>query len=229
MSEHPLTVFVPGLGLNDATWEAVRAELAGPATVVLLPSLGRPAPRRTDLRVQAQATRLLERLPRGRPVILVGHSAGCPVIVEAASRSNDVVGLVLVGPVTDPTAQSWPRMLAQWGRVATDEHPWEIPIVAPQYLRTGLLSMVRGMNAMRRFRTDHALAALDLPVEIIRGAQDAIAAQRWSSELEQACHGHLTIVDEAAHMVPLPHPKVIVAAVGRIRAITRKPSHCATP
>lgn len=40
MRDHPLTVFVPGLGLNDDAWKAVRAELVGPAVVVLLPSLG---------------------------------------------------------------------------------------------------------------------------------------------------------------------------------------------
>lgn len=158
----------------------------------------------------------------------MGHSASCPVVVNAASRSSDVVGLVLVGPVTDPAAQSWPRMLVQWGRTAAHEQPWEATTLARQYWRTGPVSMVRGMSAVRRFRTDHALRPLDLPVEIIRGDQDRIATQHWSSQLMQASRGHLTTMDGAAHMVPLTHPKVIVAAVDRIRTTTRRPTHPAT-
>ena len=221
-ADHPLVAFVPGLGLNADEWHVVRDELAGSSVVMLLPSLGQPAPRPADLSAEAQATRLLELLPQGAPTILVGHSASCPVVVRAASRSADVVGLVLVGPVTDPAAQSWPRMLRQWARTATHERASETPLLALQYLGTGPVSMLRGMNALRRFRTDLALQSLTLPVEIIRGRQDRIATQEWSTELARASHGQVTSIAEAAHMVPLTHPKVVVAAVDRIRVATRR-------
>jgi pimeloyl-ACP methyl ester carboxylesterase len=221
-ADHPLVALVPGLGLDADEWNAVRDELAGSSVVVLLPSLGQPAPRPADLSAEALATRLLELLPQGTPTILVGHSASCPVVVSAASRSGDVVGLVLVGPVTDPAAQSWPRMLRQWARTAAHERVSEAPILARQYWRTGPVSMLRGMNAVRRFRTDLALQSLTLPVEIIRGHKDRIATQDWSSELGRTSHGHLTTIDGAAHMIPLTHPEVIVAAVNRIRTATRR-------
>lgn len=217
-TDHPLVAFVPGLGLDADAWKAVRHELEAPSVVVLLPSLGQPAPRPTDLRAEAHATRVLESLPKDTPTILVGHSASCPVIVNAATRSTDVVGLVLVGPVTDPTAQSWPRMLRQWGRTAAHERPSEAATLARQYWRTGPSSMLRGMNAVRRFRTDLALRTLTLPVEIVRGHKDRIATQDWSSELMRASNGHLTTIDGAAHMIPLTHPQAIVAAVDRVRA-----------
>ena len=218
---HPLIAFVPGLGLNADEWNAVRDEVEGMNVVVLLPSLGKPAPRPTDLSAESQATRLLEALPPATPTILVGHSASCPVVVSAASRSEDVVGLVLVGPVTDPAAQSWPRMLRQWARTATHERASEAPLLARQYIRTGPVSMIRGMNAVRRFRTDLALESLTLPVEIIRGRQDRIATQEWSIELARASHAHLTTIAGAAHMVPLTHPEVVVAALDRIRTAGR--------
>lgn len=222
-TDHPLVAFVPGLGLDAEEWAAVRDALGGPSVVVLLASLGRPAPRHADLSAEAQATRLLGLLPKGTPTILVGHSASCPVVVNVATRSSDVVGLVMIGPVTDPTAQSWPQMLRQWGRTATHERASEAPILARQYRRTGPLSMLRGMNAVRRFRTDLALQSVTLPVEIVRGHQDRIATHEWSSELVRAANGHLTTIDDAAHMVPLTHPGVVVAAVDRIRAATRRP------
>ena len=217
--ELPVAVLVPGLGLDARSWVAVRHLLWGPSMVVLLPSMGHPAARRSDLRTERQAQRLLAAMPSGQRSVLVGHSASCPVVVEAAARSSDVVGLVLVGPVTDPRAQSWPRMLGQWLRVARHERPQESPLLLSQYSRTGALSMLRGMNAVRRFRTDERLRALRLQVEIIRGEQDRIAPADWCSRLRSVSDGRLTTVAGAAHMVPLTHPSAVVAGIQRVRVL----------
>ncbi len=131
--------------------------------------MGQPAPRGTDLSVQCQAERVLIALPDHLSIILVGHSASSPVVVQAAARSNHVVGLILIGSVTDPRAQSWPRMLSQWARTAIHERPQEARILLPQYRQTGTISMLRGMNAIRRVRTDLALRQIAFPVEILRG------------------------------------------------------------
>jgi pimeloyl-ACP methyl ester carboxylesterase len=220
----PVVVFVPGLGLDSQSWQRVRHELSAPSALVLLPSMGQRAPSGTDLRVERQAERLLQSLPAGRRAILVGHSASCPVVVEAAGRSSDVVGLVLVGPVTDPAAQTWPRMLAQWARTATHERPAEAAVLVPQYRRTGLVSMLRGMDATRRFRTDLALAPLGIPVELVRGEMDAIASLAWTTTLRRLSAGALSTVAGAAHMVPLTHPSAVATAVHRVRAATAPPA-----
>lgn len=220
----PIVVFVPGLGLDRRSWQRVRHELRGQSTVVLLPSMGQPVPRGTGVSVELQAERLLHRLPRGASTILVGHSASCPVVVEAARHTDDVVGLVLAGAVTDPAAHTWPRMLAQWGRTAIHERPGEARVLAPQYRHTGILSMLRGMDSLRRFRTDHALSGLDLPVEVVRGDKDRIASHEWSSVLRRASNGGLSTIHGAAHMVPLTHPAAVVAAVDRVRLAAERPS-----
>jgi pimeloyl-ACP methyl ester carboxylesterase len=218
----PVVVFVPGLGLDSRSWQMVRHELRGSSAVVLLPSMGQPAPRGTDLAVERQAERLLQRLPQSGKTILVGHSASCPVVVEAATRASDVVGLVLVGPVTDPAAQTWPRMLSQWARTASHEWPSEAAVLMPQYRRTGILSMLRGIDAMRHFRTDMALSRLTMPVEVVRGESDRIASHEWSSVLRKVSNGRLTTVQGAAHMVPLTHPTAVVAAVDRLLLANRQ-------
>lgn len=215
-----VVVFVPGLGLDSRSWHLVRNELRGGSAVVLLPSMGQPAPRGTDLSVERQAERLLQGLPKGETTILVGHSASCPVVVEAATRTSDVVGVVLVGPVTDPAAQTWPRMLSQWARTASHEWPSEAAALVPQYRHTGTLSMLRGMDAVRHFRTDLALSRLTSPVEIVRGEKDRIASHEWSSALRRVSNGRLTTIQEAAHMVPLTHPTAVAAAVDRLRFAT---------
>lgn len=215
----PLIVLVPGLGLDDRVWAPVRHRLTGPVRTVLLPSLGRRSPRGMDLTVERQAQRLLSELSGQGvdSVVLVGHSASCPVVVEAAARSQIVAGLVLIGPVTDPRARTWPGILVLWFRTVTHERLHELAVLIPQYWHTGLVSMVRGMNAIRWYRTDHALARLDLPVVVLRGALDRIALQDWSARLSANARGRLQEVDGAGHMVPLTHPDPVVAAV---RAVT---------
>jgi len=214
----PPVVLVPGLGLDGRAWGQVRQRLVGRVHTVLLPSMGRSSPRGTDLRVERQAERLLsEVLVQGAgPVVMVGHSASCPVVVEAAARSQIVVGLVLIGPVTDPRAATWPRMLGQWLRTAPHERPWEVPVLVPQYLHTGVATMVRSMDVMRWYRTDHALARLGIPVVVVRGAQDRIASEEWSARLSAIARGRLQTVAGAAHMVPLTHPAAVVAAVREV-------------
>ena len=214
----PLVVFAPGLGLDELEWQRVRSRLEGPSVVVTLPSLGQPAARGTDLQVEAQAARLVQRLPPGGPLVLVGHSASCPVIAHAASLTPRVVGLVLVGPVTDPAAATWPALVVQWARTAVHEPWWQLPELFRQWRRTGLGSMYRGMDAIRSFRTDVALEAAGVPVVIVRGGRDRIAAKRWSTTLSHASDGHLSTIRTAAHMVPVTHPEAVTAAVDRIVA-----------
>lgn len=207
-------VLVPGLGLGAREWDGVRSRLD--ASVVLLPSLGRRAGRRTDLSVEAAAERLLAVIdPDAADLLLVGHSAGCAVAVEAAARCRSVTGLVLVGPSTDPRAATWPRLAARWLRTAVHERPGEIPVLVPQYLRTGFVSMARGMNTIRTFRTDLALARTGVPVTIVRGGNDRITPDDWCRHLADAAGGpgYVVTVPDAAHMVPITHPVAVVEAI----------------
>ena len=209
---------VPGLGLDARAWTAVRARLTGPTLVVTLPSMGRRAGRAADLHVEQQGGRLLAALPPGRDVILIGHSASCPVVVDVATRESRVVGLVLIGPVTDPEGRTWPRMLGQWARTAVHERLWEAPLLAPQYRATGPSSMLRGMNQTRRYRTDTGLATLSVPTLVIRGQQDRIASAQWCARLASSSLTEVISVPRAAHMVPLTHPHVVAASAERLRS-----------
>jgi pimeloyl-ACP methyl ester carboxylesterase len=205
-------VLVPGLGLTGREWHGVRLLLDARTAVLRLPSMGLGALRGGDLTVEAHADRVAALLP-ARPVVLVGHSASCPVVVEVARRVQ-VAGLVLVGPVTDPRAATWPRMVGQWLRTARHERVGEVPVLAPQYTRTGVVSMLRGMDAVRRYRTDEALAGLDVPVEVVRGERDRIAPLDWCEALSP----RVTTVPGGGHMVPLTHPDAVADAVRRVVA-----------
>lgn len=206
-------VLVPGLGLDARAWRGVRALLPGPSAVLTLPAMGVAAAPGVPLGVEDHAARLLGLLPEQEGLVLVGHSASCPVVVEVARRTDRVRGLVLVGPTTDPAAATWSRIAAQWLRTASHERLWEVGVLAPQYRATGVRSMLRGMDAMRRYRTDVGLAAASRPTRIVRGEHDRIASLDWCRHLARTSPASVTTVPGAGHMVPLTHPEAVVDAI----------------
>lgn len=211
-------VAVPGLGLSAAAAGRVFADLPGrTGTVVELPGYGLPAPRAVPLAPDHLARVLLARLDAagaGR-VVLLGHSASCQIVVHAAlAAPRRVAALVLVGPATDPRAATWPRLAARWLRTAAWERPTQVPRLARDYHRTGLGAMARGMDAARRDRIDHALAAVEAPVLVVRGRHDRIAPQDWTQALaDGARQGRAQTLSAGAHMVPLTRPAALAACL----------------
>jgi pimeloyl-ACP methyl ester carboxylesterase len=205
-------VAVPGLGLSVEV-PARTLRLLQPVVgsiVVALPGYGVPRQPDTTVDPAALAARLLQhrdtrRLPR---MVLLGHSASCQIVVEAASQDPArVAGLILVGPTTDPRAAGWPRLAARWLRTAAWERPAQVPVLVRDYRHTGLLDMGRAMNAARRHRIDHALKTVSCPVLIVRGRHDRIAPADWVSSLVNSTpHGQAVTLARGAHMVPITHP-----------------------
>jgi pimeloyl-ACP methyl ester carboxylesterase len=233
----PITsiVAVPGLGLSAAVPRCTLDRLPAPSAVVELPGYGLPASRRTDLGPDDLARLLLTRLDESgvAPAVLLGHSASCQIVVQAAVRDPDrVTALVLVGPTTDPRARSWLGLAGRWLHTALWERPGQAPRLVRDYRRTGLVAMGRGMNAARRDRIDRGLAQVRCPVLVVRGCHDRIAPQDWTEALAAAApHGQTWTLPLGAHMVPLTHPEELAtgvrtflgAAAGAITAVTAEP------
>ena len=217
----PDLVAVPGLGLSVDGWRAPALLLAGRlhvgAAVVALPAHGLPARRDEPLDPVASARRLLARLDglETGPVVLVGHSASCQVVAEAARRAPDRVrALVLVGPTTDPRAPTWPRLTARWLATARHERLGQVPLLLRDYPHSGLLTFARSMDAARRHALAPVLAELDRPVLLVRGRHDHIAPQRWLDHLAALRPGvGAATLPAGGHMVPITHPHELVEAL----------------
>jgi pimeloyl-ACP methyl ester carboxylesterase len=223
------TVIVPGLGLRAPAYEHTLRHVLGPSHVVPLPSLGLPAAPGSDLSAEAQAVRLLGVLAaRGATrVVLVGHSASCPVVVEAARRDPGLVkALVLIGPTIDPRSRTWPRMIQRWVRTAFWERPRYAPLLARLYAGTGVRSMIRGMDAVRHHELGPALARTSVPALIVRGRHDRIAPADWLQDLRETSHVEIETLSGGAHMIVLTHGAELAGhlnAAGDGVALTRAP------
>lgn len=201
-------VAVPGLGLSGDVPRRFLGLLPRPSEVVELPGFGLPARRDAPRRPADLARLVLDHALTGPPagrVVLVGHSASCQIVVEAAVRApGRVAALVLIGPTTDPRARSWPRLLGRWLRTAVWERPGQAPQLLRDYHRTGLGAMARGMDTIRRDDIRPGLARVGVPVLVVRGPHDRICPQSWADRLAAlAGSGRVATLAAGAHMVPI--------------------------
>ena len=206
----PRVVLVPGMGLDQRSSARLRALIA--ADVVHLPGMGsrEPVPP-----VDALAARLRAALGDG-PVVLVGHSQSCQVVVAAAGDPR-VIGLLLLGPTTDPRMRRLRVLAARWGRTAARE-PWvQVPLVLAQWLTTGPRAMAGLWRAAAPDRIDVRLAAVTVPVVVARGTADALCPHDWAASLARcAPHGRLVELPGAAHMAVQTHPADVVRLLAQL-------------
>ena len=204
----PRIVLVPGLGLDARSSARLRRRLA--ADVVLLPGMGR---RGLVPGLDELADRLRAALGPG-PVVLVGHSQSCQVVTAAAERDDRVVGLVLLGPTTDPRLRSVRGLAGRWLATALREPPWQYPLVLAQWLRTGPRAMVALWRAAAPDPLDGRLPRVRVPVTVVRGTRDALCPGDWARRLVAAAPGaRLVELPGAAHMTVQTHPDEVAALV----------------
>ncbi len=174
-----------------------------PGSVVLLPGMGL---RETVPALPALADRLVAALGEG-PVVLVGHSQSCQVVVAAAQRDPRVVGVVLLGPTTDPRLRRWAVLAGRWLATAVREPLRQVPLVVAQWARTGPRAMVRLWRLASPDRIDRRIATLSVPVVVVRGTRDALCRHGWAAGLAAAAPtGRLVEIPGAAHMTVQTHP-----------------------
>ncbi|WP_448627564.1 alpha/beta fold hydrolase [Geodermatophilus sp. URMC 64] len=204
----PRIVLVPGLGLDARSSARLRRRV--PADVVLLPGMGRSGPVPS---VDELAGQLRARLGEG-PVVLVGHSQSCQVVVAAADDDR-VAAVVLLGPTTDPRLRTGWVLARWWLRNVLREPPWQFPLVLAQWLRTGPRAMAALWRSASPDRIDGRLRSVGVPVTVLRGARDGLCPADWARRVAGAAPcGRLVEVPGAAHMAVQTHP-VAVAAVLR--------------
>ncbi|MGD9965792.1 MAG: alpha/beta fold hydrolase [Hyphomonadaceae bacterium] len=96
----PTLLFVHGFACDASDWDAQVAALSRDARVIILdlPGHGRSsAPKEATLNVLAHAVAEVKARFSSGPVVMVGHSLGCRVVLEAISEApDDVAGVILI-------------------------------------------------------------------------------------------------------------------------------------
>ncbi len=224
VSEEPAHVVIPGLGLGPEAWLPTLSALPDGATSFVrpLPGYGAPARRGMDLHPRSLAEGVIAGIPEElRSVVVLGHSASCQIAAHiAAIVPTRVAGLVLVGPTTDPSGATWPRLAARWLATARNETPRQVPALVRQYRRTTLRAMYRSMEAARGDAIEDALGHTTAPVLVVRGRHDRLCPQSWGAAVagRGGPGSRLVTLDAGGHMVPLTHGHLVAAVVGAFLA-----------
>lgn len=210
-------VLVHGLGVSSAYMVPLLESIARWARCWApdLPGHGRSSDPGTPLSLHElvdvlEAWLVATRLERP---LLVANSYGCQVAAELARRSAiDPIGLVLLGPATDMARRS---SVQQAIRLAADQlfEPAHLTCMqALDYLRTGPLRTLREFRDSQRHDLTAALAGLDLPVVLGRGARDPIAPLVWLERLATSVPGaRVEQVAGRGHCINYTAPEAVSA------------------
>ena len=147
--------------------------------------------------------------------VLVGHSMGCQVAVEAALADPDLAAaLLLLAPTVNREER---RMAEQAFRLAQDtlrEEAAVNAVVFSDYLRTGPRWYLGTLRRMMGHRLEERLARVSCPAAVVAGTRDPIVPGSWLLRLEQARPGiQVGEVPAAPHVLMWNHPAQAAAWV----------------
>lgn len=225
--DRPVFVLLHGIGVTHRYFAKLHLELSGgrqaPGAVVYsfdLPGFGStPRPGR-QVSVGEYAAFVAAVLAEAgvKSCVVVGHSMGTQFAVELALQEPELVsGVVLMGPVVDPSRRS-----ATWHALALTrdallcEAPATNAVVFTDYFRTGLRWYFTQLPVMLGFPLEARVRGVQQPVLVLRGGRDPIARRSWCEYLAaQAPHGTFAEVPARGHVVQDTAPSAVAHAIAR--------------
>ena len=219
-SSRDVIVLVHGIGVSSRYFVRLAEALAESATVISvdLPGFGPNKRPRRQLSVEDLGALVADYLGDAgiRTPILVGHSMGAQVVVETARRLP-AAGLVLIGPVVDERA---PTAWQQGMRLARDVFSESVSsnwIVLTDYLRSGIRWYLTELPAMLSYRIEQTLPNVDVPVVVLRGAQDPVAPEGWARALARRSPGARVVsIPGSGHVVQHTATSAVAAEIEQL-------------
>jgi len=163
-------VFVHGTPGSARAWADFLADVPDGEEYIALdrPGFGESEPDGAvvSLRAQAQALEPFLDAPSEVPVILVGHSLGAGVVAEAAYLYPDRVdGILILAGALDPGLEHplWVQSLGRWPPFS-----WMLP----REMDNANRELLAYKDQLQRLEPH--LAEIDVPVDVIHGAQDSL-------------------------------------------------------
>lgn len=232
----PVFVLVHGLGMGHRVFGALAADLAEHGTVyaVDLPGFGDSPDPGSALSMSGTGD-LLAEFVAGlglRDPVLVGHSMGTEVVVEAiAGHPGLSACAVLIAPTVNRDERTAPRQAMRMMQDLAVESPVVLAAGLVQYLKTGPRWFVRKLARMLEHEVERVYPRVGARVLVLRGEVDRVCPRGWvrqvadlipdSTFAEVPGRGH-----EAMIRSPQPVADMILAHVDQVvRDRTTGPSH----
>ena len=206
-SSSPVYLLLHGLGLSHRAFSRLARCLPSGATVIGLdlPGFGSAPkpPRSVAVEEYASATgMILDRLGVAK-CITVGHSMGVQFALELGiQRPERVAGVVMIGPVVDPSRPTLAWQSFELLRDTLREPPMTNIAVLRDYLMCGPAWYSLEVRQMLSYSTRMKIRELNRPLLVVRGEHDPIAQSAWCRWLsEQLPGGILATIPGKRHVV----------------------------
>lgn len=217
--EGPSFVLVHGIGMGHSVFRALTDRLAAEGRVLALdmPGFG-DSPEPSSPRSIADSGDLIaefaERLGVVEPV-LVGHSMGAQVVVEAAARHPRLSDrVVLIAPTVNASERTVPKQAWRMLQDLIDENPRVIWLGAVHYVKTGPRWFFRKLRAMLDHRIEDVLPHVHAEVLVLRGADDKVSPHDWVAEVTDLLpRGRMREIAERGHEAMITNPDPVAALI----------------
>ena len=204
----PAVVLIHGIGASHRYLRRLHRLLAGSMETysIDLPGFGAtPRPGRT-LSTAEHARYILGALEQlgVAEIVLVGHSMGTQMAVEAAQQAPErISNVVLMGPVVDPRRGTVAQQALALARDCLFyESPSSNALVLTDYLRCGPSWYMKTLQVMMEYPMEQRITGVSAPVLVVRGTNDPVADADWCRRLAGlARRGRLLEVQGTGHVV----------------------------
>lgn len=201
----PAFVLIHGFGVSSRYFGPLAKKLSqhGRVLVLDLPGFGKTNDPDHALRITGFAhvvNEIIRELSVITPV-LIGHSMGTQVAVEALIRAPDLShGAVLAAPVVNDRERRAGLVLWRFAQSAVKETPASAWASVRGFLNSGPRWLIRDFGPMLNYRIEDRLQEIEAPLTVVGGTGDRIAPPEWCHRLAGTRDGvAVVVVEGAAH------------------------------
>lgn len=227
----PTFVLVHGLGVSSRYFVPLAELLSRHGRVVVfdLPGFGgvpRPGGAMTVRDFAAVVVGALGQLAVTNPV-LVGHSFGAQIVVEAAAANPGLThSVLLIGPVVSAEQRDLRVLARSFLRSSLHERLASALVSIKAYVMAGPRWPLELLPAMLRYPIEERIALLEGDLAIIVGENDATCPVEWAEALAAAAtaaRSWTAVIDGAAHQVVIDDADRVAEAALTVAGIGTAP------
>ena len=201
----PTIVLVHGLALSGRYMIPTAKQLTGRAEVHIpdFPGFGDSDKPEEILDVPGLADALAAwlRVVLARPVVLLGNSFACQIMIDMTARYPDLVtAAVLQGTTTPPKERTWLDQFIRWRQNAKFNPPETGEIASEDYSKCGYVRALKTFHYSLVDRPEDKLHRVRAPALVVRGELDPICRPEWAEQVARGLpDGGLVVIPGVAH------------------------------
>jgi pimeloyl-ACP methyl ester carboxylesterase len=184
----PVFVLVHGIGMGHRVFRGVADELGSHGIVyaVDLPGFGDSPepPAALDMGASGDFLAAFVDWLGVAPAVLVGHSMGTQVVVEAMARHPGIADCaVLIAPTVNADERSAGTQALRMLQDLADESPKVLALGLIQYAKAGPRWFLRKLGQMLDHRVEDVLPSVAVRTLVLRGEEDPVSPRDWCARV----------------------------------------------